>query len=119
MKPTIAKAAKDIPTIWPVFKFPRTCEPAGARLGDEPDVMTGSDSPGRVVMEDATSVDVAEFEDVVSEEEDAGGGNGSEADGIEGAPVALEISVAPTVVVAGAPIVGGRADENGLEPGVN
>jgi hypothetical protein len=112
--PNTAKAAKDIPTIWPVLRFPCACEAAGATLGEEPEVMTASDSPGRVVVED---VDV--LEEGVTLEEDDRVDAGSEVEGVEGAPVALVILVASTSVVVGAPMVGGRAEEKALEPGVN
>lgn len=90
--------------------------------------MIGSDSPGRVVVEEVDGVDADGLAEDVSGEEDVvevdvvgddGGGAGLEAGGIEGTPVAVVNMVASTPVVAGAPIVGGRAEEKAFEPGVS
>jgi hypothetical protein len=119
----MAKAAKVIPTIWPVFSLPCACEAAGDIVGDGPDVMIASDSPGRVVVETVCGGEVDELADGVSGKADVrevdGVGAGIGAGGIEGAPVAVAIMVASTLVVVGAPIIEGRAEENAFEPAVS
>ena len=108
-----------------MLKFSCACTAAGDAVGEELEVTFASDSPGRMVDED---VDVDVLAECVSVEEDEeeenvdkvdGAGAGAEGEGGEGAPVALVILVASTLVVAGAPMVGGRAEEKALEPGVS
>lgn len=88
---------------------------------------TESDSPDRLVVEEVEDGDGANgdaFEVGVSEgagrdEEDDPGGVGSGLAGVDGAPAALVIPVASTLVIDGAPMVGGKAEENASEPGVS
>ena len=123
--PKIATAAKDIPTIWPVFRLPCAEEVVEPMVGDKPEVLAASDSAGCVVVEDDTdAVDVGGLVEAVSrkdkvEEEVGKGGSGEKGAGVvEGAPVAVVILVVSTLVVVGAPIAGGSAEENAFEPGV-
>jgi hypothetical protein len=85
--------------------------------------MIASDSPGRVVVETVCGGEVDELADGVSGKADVrevdGVGAGIGAGGIEGAPVAVAIMVASTLVVVGAPIIEGRAEENAFEPAVS
>jgi hypothetical protein len=60
-----------------------------------------------------------EVEDEDGEVAEVGGTVGLGVGDIEGAPVALVMLVASTFVVAGAAMVGGKAEANALEPGVN
>lgn len=73
------------------------------------------------VLGEGGSEDGDGVEDDVEEDGGEGDGVGAafEVSGTEGAPVALVILVASTFVDAGAPMVGGRAAENALEPGVS
>jgi hypothetical protein len=85
--------------------------------------MIASDSPGCVVEEAVCGVEVDGLAEKVSEEanvEDVdGAGTGLGARGTEGAPVAVAIMVSSMPVVDGAPILGGRAEENAFELGVS
>jgi hypothetical protein len=85
--------------------------------------MIALDSPGRVVVEAVGGVEVDGLADNVSGEatveEVDGAGTGVGARGIEGAPVAVAIKVSSMLVATGAPILGGRAEENAFEPGVS
>jgi hypothetical protein len=126
INPNMAKAAKEIPTIWPVPKFPWACEVAGDAVGAEPELTAVPDWPVWVAVGnvDEAGIDVLddgvlEGEDDGKEAEDDGGGAGFAVEGAGGAPVVLVMFVASTFVVAGAPILGGRAEENALEPGVS
>jgi hypothetical protein len=122
-KPKTAIAAKVMPTIWPVFRLPCACEAAEDTVGADPDVMIALDSPGRVMVEAVCGVEVDRLADNVSGEatveEVDGAGTGVGARGIEGAPVAVAIMLSSMLVATGAPILGGRAEENAFEPGVS
>ena len=58
-------------------------------------------------------------EEAVEDKEDGGEGAGFGVGGAPGLPVAVAICVASRLVVAGAPMRGGRAEEKASEPGVN
>lgn len=134
MNPKAAKAAKDIPIIWPVLRLPWACISVGTTVGEESDVRTASNSPvgegvefidgvdddmeADVLVEGACVVD-DDGGDGIEVEEDDGEGPAVGTGGRVGAPVAVAIFVASILVAAGAPMVGGRAEEKALESGVN
>lgn len=60
-----------------------------------------------------------EVEVVVDSVEEGLGVEGTESSAVGAAVVGVVILVASTLVTAGAPILEGRAEENGLEPGVS
>lgn len=101
-----------------MFRLPCACE--AAAVADEPDVLIASDSPGRVAVEAVCGVEVdgvaENVPDEANVEEVDGTGTGLGARGVEGAPVAVAIMVSSMLVADGAPILGGRAEENAFEP---
>lgn len=126
INPRTAKLAKDIPTIWPVFRLPCACGVGEATFEGEPEVMAGPNSPDFVIVENVGVEDVPdggcpekedEGDKVVEGVDEAGAE--VEGEGIEGAPVSVVMPVELALVTAGMLILGARAEENASEPGAS